>query len=238
MRFRSTPLAVKSGGALALAVVLLAGAGQSRADPAPFTFTMTAGYAFGVAPDAGPGAAPDTGFVQFTNVGPATFTGTLSLDGTSPGQGHLNTTLGITLAPGFSKVLTLSDESSNQGGWNKVGGGLPDLGIEVEAKGTFSAPGFFDVFVDLDVHDPDFHSGVPRTNPLGETLDNYILQGGDSMGNDTGDGYETTQAPATLTFSNASAVPEIGPGSVASAMTLLVGGVWTLRGRRRQQGFA
>jgi hypothetical protein len=63
--------------------------------------------------------------------------------------------------------------------------------------------------VSLSVFDKDIHSGVPRTNPFGVTLDNYILQGGDLFGRDTGDGYETTQAPGTFTFFEAaSSTPE------------------------------
>ena len=50
------------------------------------------------------------------------------------------------------------------------------------------------------IFDKDIHSGVPRTNPFGETLDNYILQGGSSTGADTGDAYETTQAPGPFDF--------------------------------------
>jgi len=49
--------------------------------------------------------------------------------------------------------------------------------------------------------DKDIHSGVPRTNPFGETLDNYILQGGSSVGFDTGDAYETTRASGPFSFS-------------------------------------
>src|SRR5207237_1998446 len=52
----------------------------------------------------------------------------------------------------------------------------------------------------LSIFDKDIHSGSPRTNPYGMTLDNFILQGGDSFGRDTGDGYETTQAPGPFQF--------------------------------------
>src|SRR5207237_10754762 len=52
----------------------------------------------------------------------------------------------------------------------------------------------------LSIFDRDIHSGSPPTNPYGVTLDNFILQGGDSFGRDTGDGYETTQAPGPFQF--------------------------------------
>jgi hypothetical protein len=161
---------------------------------------------------------PDTGFVTFTNIGPSTFTGSLILDRTSPGQGHLNTTLAVILAPGASKVLTLSNESSNQGGWN---GGSPNIGMSVEASGTFSGVGG-SVVEDFLRHDPDFHSGVSRTNPFGVTLDNYILQGGDPFGRDTADAYEESQAPATIEFSGGGgSVPE--PRETGVLMVLLTG---------------
>ena len=214
---RVTNMNAKRGWITVLALLVLGA--MAQAGPVGYTFDMTAAYGFGFPPDAGPTGAPDTGFVTFFNSGPSTFTGTLSLDGTSPGEGHLTTTLAVTMAPGASGVLTLSSESSNQGGWN---GGSPNIGISVEAAGTFSGIGGTDVPVDFLVHDPDFHSGGFRTNPFGVTLDNYILQGGDPFGRDTGDGYETTQASATLEFSNApSSVPE--PRETGVLMVLLAG---------------
>jgi hypothetical protein len=116
----------------------------------------------------------------------------------------LNTTLSVTLAPGQSKILTLSDESSNQGGWNNPGSGA-DNGIQASFVGLINGS----EAVNLSVYDMDIHSGSSRTNPFGVTLDNYILQGGDPFGRDTGDGFEESQASGTFTFSEApSSVPE------------------------------
>src|SRR5438445_4136975 len=71
----------------------------------------------------------------------------------------------------------------------------------------------------LSIFDKDIHSGSPRTNPYGVTLDNFILQGGDSYGRDTGDDYETTQAPGSFQFAQAgpSEQPIAASGTVFSA---------------------
>jgi hypothetical protein len=62
--------------------------------------------------------------------------------------------------------------------------------------------------VDLSIFDKDIHSGVPRTNPYAVLLDNYILQGGDPYGRDTGDGYEVTQAPGPFQFAQTGGAPQ------------------------------
>jgi hypothetical protein len=71
-----------------------------------------------------------------------------------------------------------------------------DLGIQIDISGTFSDS---TVLSPTTLFDKDIHSGVPRTNPFGVTLDNYVLQGGDPFGRDTGDGFEVTQAPGMTT---------------------------------------
>ena len=185
-----------------------------------YTLDVTTSYSGGFVPDAGPVGSPDTGFATFTNNGTTVFVGNLVLDGTSPGQGHLNTTLAVTLNPGDSKTLTLSDESSNQGGWNNPGGGNPDNGIEISFVGTVGGT----ELVNLSVFDKDVHSGAPRTNPFGVTLDNYVLQGGDPIGRDTGDGYEETQASGHFEFFEAPAgIATPLPASAWGGLALLSG---------------
>jgi len=185
-----------------------------------YQLDVTTAYTVGFVPDKGPVGSPDTGFVTFTNSGTTVFVGNIVLDGTSPAQGHLNTTLAVTLSPGDSKKLTLSDESSNQGGWNKVGGN-PDNGIEMDFNGTVGGV----EAVALSVFDKDVHSGVPRTNPFGRTLDNYVLQGGDSLGGDTGDTYEESQASGHFRFFEAGPVSAVPLPSAAWGGLALLGGL-------------
>jgi hypothetical protein len=63
--------------------------------------------------------------------------------------------------------------------------------------------------VNLSVYDRDIHSGVFQQNPLPDNafLDNYILEGGDPFGGNTGHVYETAQTPAHYTF--AEIVPDV-----------------------------
>jgi PEP-CTERM motif-containing protein len=203
--------------AAVLALMVVWGVGAAQAAPLGYTLDVTAFYQFGGSPDAGPSGSPDTSEVTFTNNGTTTFSGNLILDGTSPGQGHLNTTLAVTLTPGQSKTLSLSNEASNQGGWNKVTG-QPDNGIQVELVGLINGS----ESVNLSVFDKDIHSGVPRS-ANGTLSDSYVLQGGDPFGGDTGDAFETTQANGHFEFFEAgggTAVPEpatlmlLGPGLV------------------------
>ena len=63
----------------------------------------------------------------------------------------------------------------------------------------------------LSIFDRDVHSGVPRKNPFGEVVDSYVLQGGDPFGRDTGDSFETTQAPGHFEFFEVPTVPSAIP---------------------------
>jgi hypothetical protein len=206
------------------------GGGQAKAQQG-YTLDVTTTYGApgqNIGQDAGPGGAPDTSFVDFTNNGASTFTGNVILDGTSPGQGHLNTTLGVTLAPGQSKRLTLSNEASNQGGWNKVAGN-PDNGIQIEFVGLINGV----EAVNLSVFDKDVHSGVPRS-ANGHLSDSYVLQGGDPFGGDTGDGFEETQAPGHFEFFEqpAAGTPEPSSLLLLGGLTLGFGGVTWYRRKR------
>jgi hypothetical protein len=100
----------------------------------------------------------------------------------------------LTLAPGQDAYITIDSEASNVGGFNG-GFGTAENGVEALINGVFGA-----LPVSLSVFDKDIHSGSPRINPFGVTLDNYVLQGGDPLGRDTGDSFETTQAEGTFEF--------------------------------------
>jgi len=56
--------------------------------------------------------------------------------------------------------------------------------------------------LNLAVYDSQIHSGIIQTSPCDSGLitDAYVLQGGSPTGCDNGDAYETSQAPATFTF--------------------------------------
>ena len=218
-------LAILSG------VGLTAGAAHAQVG---YTLDVTTGYSFApVSRDAGPDGGPDTGFATFTNNGTTVFSGDLALDGTSPGQGHLNTTLAVTLNPGDSKTLTLSSESSNQGGWNKVGGGIPDNGIQISLVGTVGGV----ELVNLSVFDKDIHSGVSRS-ANGTLSDSYVLQGGDPFGGDTGDGFETTQAPGHFEFFEAPAPASTPLPASAWGGLVLLSGIAASRLVRRRSSVA
>lgn len=134
-------------------------------------------------------ASPDTGYLYFQNVGPSTFTGTLGTLAVSNFAGDLSFTSGLlTLNPGDSVYITIGDESSNVGGFNGPFG-ADQPGIQALINGDFNGTP-----VALSVFDSAIHSGVFRTNPYGQVLDSYVLQGGDSFGRDTGDDFEVTQA--------------------------------------------
>src|SRR4029078_7005341 len=65
--------------------------------------------------------------------------------------------------------------------------------------------------VNLSVSDMDVHSGAFRVNPFGVNLDNYVFQGVDNIGRDTGDDFEVSQAPGHFRLFEAAdngAVPE------------------------------
>ena len=188
---------------LALTASVLAASATASAYELTITTHYTAGCGVGTA-TIGTCGGPDTGWLEVQNTGTSAFTGTGTLFGVAPGQ-TINLSLVGTLGIGQSWVFNAGPESSNQGGFNKQPGN-PDNGLE------FTLVGLADVAVNVDVFDKDIHSGVFRTNPFGVTLDNYVLQGGDPFGRDTGDGFEETQAIGTLVVSSA-AVPV--PGTLA-----------------------
>ncbi|MCX6902292.1 MAG: HYR domain-containing protein, partial [Verrucomicrobia bacterium] len=143
----------------------------------------------------------DSGFVIIKNNGPATFVGELRLDGVAGTGGDVHDTSGpgYTLAPGDSFRLEAGPASRAQGGFNKLtnvcsaGCGTPDDGLLLSISGTAAG-----LSLSFQILDKDIHSGTFQDNPYGVHLDNYILQGGDSCGRDTGDGFAVNQAHALL----------------------------------------
>lgn len=157
-------------------------------------------YQFGVPPDltfADFGTAgPDTGYWRVRNNGTTTFTGTIGQTAVSNFAGDFSYShSGITLAPGASVVFAVNAESSNVGGFNGAFGSTQP-GIQIFLTGLFNAT----EAVNLSVNDSDIHSGVPQVNPFGLTVDSYVLQGGDPLGRDTGDGFEVAQAAGSFSF--------------------------------------
>lgn len=197
---------------LALVALGAIGALAARADVVGYTIDVTTNYAFGcpVALINGCSAGPDSGYFTVTNNGTTTFNGTVSDVAVSNFGGDFTYTTGaLTLNPGDSLSIGIGSESSNVGGFNAPYGTLQP-GVQINLNGNFN--GVENVILSL--NDADIHSGVPRTNPYGVVVDSYVLQGGDPYGNDTGDGFETTQAPGQFEFSEAPlTTPE--PGSIA-----------------------
>ncbi len=210
---------------LTSALCTLAG---STAKAAAFGYDLgvTTFYQFGAPPGVinGVSGSPDTGFFTIQNNGTTTFSGTIG-DVAHAGNGtdFSFTSAALTLAPGQSATFGVNSESSNQGGYNGPTGTVQP-GVTIDINGLINGA----ESVNLSVNDADIHSGVPRTNPFGLTLDSYVLQGGDSMGRDTGDAFETTQANGQFTFFEAgptSGVPEVSStlGLLAIASTGLFG---------------
>lgn len=204
--------------ALALAFAL-----PSMASTVGFDIQITTGYGFGDPfPNflGGGTPSPDTGFVEFTNLGSTTFTGTLGTVAVSNFAGDVSFSSSLTLAPGQSVSIAIGNESSNVGGFNGPFG-TTQPGVLVFLNGLFNGT----ESVNLSVNDSNIHSGVFRTAPCdGISSDSYVLQGGAPTGCDNGDGFETTQAQGTFTFFESSGggrVPE--PGSLALMGTGLAG---------------
>ena len=73
----------------------------------------------------------------------------------------------------------------------------PTLGAEITFNGTLGGS----IPVSGSVYDGNIHSGVFGV-ANGTSSDSYVLQGGDPYGGDTGDAYETGQAPGHVTLSS------------------------------------
>jgi len=188
------------------------------AGPLGYELTITTNYTGGCGSGTvttGDCGNPDTGWLRIANTGPSAFNGTGTLSGNAPSGQVINLSIIGVLAPGENWVFNAGPESSNQGGFNKNGGfPTPDDGLLFSLSGVLDSDPFA-----ASAFDKDIHSGVPRTNPYGVTLDNYVLQGGDPFGRDTGDGYEESQAPGVL-------ILQAGPttGTPEPGTTLLLAG--------------
>jgi hypothetical protein len=189
-------------------------------------------------------ANPDTSFVKITNTGDNRFAGTFSLTGISGYGvfGHIDvddhTPPQFGLAPGESFTLFGGPEASNYGGYNKCQefvfgdpnsgqdpNGDPDSGLLLRIVGTLGTAGE----IDYSIYDYEIHSGTPAANPFGVVLDNYILQGGDPFGRDTGDAFEEAQAHAFF-FVDGSRIAEPLPCTTpdAGSTLFLLGGAFGL----------
>lgn len=178
-------------------LLMLAVAPRAEADVS-YGLKVVTFYQFGAPGDlvAGPGGQPDTSFARFINVGPSTLSGTFMLSGVSASGQSWQTSVVRTVGPGATMgSLSLTHESSNFGGFNKIPGSV-DQGIRLTFAGTATIGSSVQT-ISLSVYDRDVHSGVPR-NPFGDyATDAYVLQGGDAYGRDTGDDFEVSQAAGT-----------------------------------------
>jgi hypothetical protein len=188
-----------------LAAMLSGASTAVAASPVGYQFDGLAFYQYGDPTDLAPGllvpfASPDTGFVRITNHGASTFTGTVGFNAVTghPGPLDFSNSFAVVLGPGDHHSYSFNGDSSDQGGWNAPQGTVQP-GAQFFMKGTVSN-GSNSEIVNLTILDQDIHSRAFRTNPQGVLLDNYILQGGDPLGRDTGDVYETTQSPGPFQF--------------------------------------
>jgi hypothetical protein len=208
-----------------------AGAVSAAAASVSYRFDGVAFYQFGDPADlvsGAPSANPDSGFVRITDNGTSTFSGTIGfVSVNSCGNGDFSASYPVTLGPGDHVSVSVDDESSNYGGYNgpcfDPSNPQPQNGAQFVLNGTVTAGGVSQG-VNLTIYDKDIHSGVSRTNPFGTTLDNYILQGGDPYGQDTGDDYETTQAPGPFVCSSSTGSCQTGsPVSVTKVKPSALG---------------
>jgi len=210
-----------------LVPMMLGVAASVQATPIGYQFDLTTFYIFGCSADnavgnqLGPCGAPDTGYLTARNNGLSTFIGTMTLDNDG-GTDFPAVSFTGTLAPGTQKTFSLTNESSNYGGFGPLGvifsmNGTVQLGVNSEA-------------VSLSIHDANIHSGFSRLSPCDQTVtDAFVLQGGSPRGCDNGDDFEVSQAPGHAQFFEApnAAVPE--PMSLVLLGSGLAASVWRRR---------
>jgi hypothetical protein len=146
---------------------------------------------------------PDTGFAEVTNNGSSTFMGRIIAVANSPSTPFKNVFKHIPLAPGASVSLNVSDEGSNQGGFNYSSHLGLDKGVSLSLRGPVVDNFGNSMLVDLKALDKNIHSGVPRNSPCDAVItDACVLQGGSPTGCDNGDDYEISQAWGYIDFNN------------------------------------
>jgi hypothetical protein len=212
---------------LALVAAALVGlASDARASMGELT--LTTNYAFGTPANNLNGfvGSPDTGYFEIQNTGTGTFTGFVDVVALSPGGDRSSGPFAVTLGAGDFVTLAVGPESSNDGGFNGTNPDGTNVGAILNVSGTLA-----NCIIDVSYNDSQFHSGVFRTNPFGETLDNYVIQGGTAFGGDTGDDYEVSQAPGVIRVECPSTVPEPSTFAIAGVSGLLC--LATRRLRRR-----
>jgi len=198
--------------------------GLASSASADLKLSVEVGYGFGGTSSSGAySGSPDTGYVVVKNTGTTTFTGELSINAPGLGGSFFDTSgPSYALVPGASWILLPGPESSNYGGYYKHQNGVDPQG-PADDGALLSVIGTDGVCsINFSIHDKDIHSGVPATNPFGVVLDNYILQGGDPFGRDTGDGFEVAQAHA---FFDLTCPHTPDAGSTAALLLLSLGGL-------------
>ncbi len=216
--------------------------------------SVEVGYGFGGTSSSGIyTAAPDTGFVIISNTGDEAFEGSFSLTGSSGYGvfGHIDvddhTPADFSLAPDSFWILFAGPEGSNYGGYNKcqewIFGdsssgqdptGHADSGLLLSIVGSLDGGASS---ISYGIYDHEIHSGTSALSPFGVTLDNYILQGGDPYGRDTGDAFEVSQAHAFFAVDgDRTAVPidcEVVPETSSLVAWSLLGTIGSLFSYRR-----
>jgi hypothetical protein len=194
---------------------------SALAAPVAYNFDFVTFYAFSSPSDLLGGGlpTPDTAFARVVNHGLSTLNGVFSTTAVSQFAGDFSFSSPISLAPGASASIAIGPESSNVGGFNGPFGS-PQPGVLLSFVGTADI-GPDSTAISVSANDSNIHSGVFRTNRFGVNLDNYVLQGGDPLGRDAGDVFETAQAPGVKTFSSGPEPGTLTLLSAASAMLLL-----------------
>lgn len=210
------------------AILGLGLAAALSASASPY-LTVEVGYDFGVTSTSGAYFGdPDTGFVKVITDGSSTFVGSVELWGVSNFAGTVDDLWTGTIGPSDSVYVLSGYEGSNAGGFNGPYGDT-DLGILLKINGLLDGQP-----LNWQAYDGNIHSGTYQTNPFGEFLDNYILQGGSSIGWDTEDDFEMSQAHALFLV-----IPDQVPVPEVNAPALLIGAgiaasIWNSRRRQHR----
>ena len=226
--------------AVSLSVPLAAPLAGAGAAVMPFAIAITTAYATS---DPFPNrldqafAGEDTGYFLIANEGAAAFSGTIATVAVSAFAGDLSLRPSpVVLPSGAAVSIAIPFDASNVGGFN---GPAYDFrpGVIIVLSGTLSLGGLSSSAV-LAVADRDIHSGVFRTDPAGLVTDNFVLQGGDPWGFDTGDAFELSQAWGRYLFTDAPVelaldLPEAGAIWVLVLGWSLLAGIRTRRWARR-----